>query len=74
MKSLLDEIFKGKKASDEFVVKTALLYFFELMGMTRQDDLMYMVSFIAKNSDQKKIHHMFEEKMDISFEKMVFFG
>jgi hypothetical protein len=75
LKELIDQIFTNPNTSEEFVTKTLFLYYFELMGIAEKDSLEYMCSFIAKNSDEKKLHSLFEDDVfEISFDKLVFFS
>jgi hypothetical protein len=52
------------------------LYFLELMGLAGEDSLDYLCNFIAKNDESKKLLTLFseDEKLDISFDKLVFFS
>lgn len=75
LKSIVDEILTNPNTSEESVTRTLFLYFFELMGLEKSDSLLYMCSFIANNSSEKKIQEMIDqEELDISFDKMVFFN
>lgn len=73
---MIDEIFKHKDNSEEFLIKTMFLYFLELMGLAEKEGLEFMCNFIAKNKDESKLLKLFndEEKLDVSFEKLVFFS
>lgn len=77
MKSMVDEIFSNKNSTADFVVRTSLLYFFELMGFKNKDELEYNCKYISKNDDLKKINSLFKDEeleSNISFEKLVFFS
>ena len=53
------------------MIKTVFLYYFELMGIAEKDSLEYMCQFIAKNTDEKKLHTLFEDDVfEISFDKL----
>lgn len=71
---MIDEIFANKNSNEEFIVRTVFLYFFELMGIQDKDSLEYLCSFLAKNSESKKILSIFEDDIGISFDKLVFFS
>lgn len=74
IKEMIDEIFAHPETSKEFVLKTLFLYFFELMGIADKDLLEYCVSHTAKNSNEKNLIKLFEDKVDISFDKLIFFS
>ena len=73
IKTIIDEIFTNKDNTEEFVVKTMFLYFLELMGLAEPATLQYSVQLIARNDNEKKLLELFEEKPEVSFEKMIFF-
>lgn len=55
-------------------MKTMFLYFLELMGLSEPATLQYNVQLIARNDSEKKLLELFEEKPEVSFEKMIFFS
>lgn len=74
MKELIDKIFTNTSTTEDIIVKTLFLYFFELMGIQEKESLEYMCKFIARNTEEKKLHSLFDDDaFEISFEKLVFF-
>ena len=71
---MLDSIFTDRNTTDEFIVRTVFLYFIELMGISDNDSLEYMISFISKNTEEKKLLSLFEDKPEIAFDKLIFFS
>lgn len=74
IKEIIDEIFTHANSSKEFILKTLFLYFFELMGIADKELLEYCCSHTAKNSNEKNLNKLFEDKVDISFDKLIFFS
>lgn len=65
LKTVIDDIFKHKDASVEFMVKTMFLYFLELMGLAEKSDLEYYCHFIAKNEDETKLNQLFSASFEV---------
>jgi hypothetical protein len=44
------------------------------MGLAEKADLEFYCQYIAKNDDEKKLHKLFSENFEVSFDKLVFFS
>lgn len=60
--------------SPEDILKMLFLFCMESMGISDKTILEYNCTFIAKNSDEKKLNKLFEESLDLDESKMIFFS
>ena len=44
------------------------------MGLAEKSELEFYCQYIAKNEDEKKLNKLFDEKFEVSFDKLVFFS
>jgi hypothetical protein len=73
LKSRIDSLFTDPTMSETSTLMHVFLYFLELMGIKDESSLSYLVKYISNNQD-KSLLKAFDSKMDVSFEKLVFFS
>lgn len=74
IKKMIDELFSNEDSTEIDILKSLFFYFFELMGISDKQNLDFLVTFISKNDDEKKILKLFEDDIEVSFDKLVFFN
>lgn len=74
IKKMIDELFSNEDSTEVDILKSLFFYFFELMGVSDRQNLDFLVTFISKNDDEKKILKLFEDDIEVSFDKLVFFN
>ena len=67
-------MFNNKKTSDDFILKSLFLYFFEFMGISDKDTLKSYCSHVIKRMTEKDLLKPFNDKLEISLDKLPFFN
>jgi hypothetical protein len=71
---MIDDMFSNRKSSEEFIMRSLFLYFFEFMGVSDRETLQTYCNQAIKSQNERFLLKIFDDKFEISFEKLAFFS